>query len=189
MNRRLFLQVGLLMPTVAHARPPLISATSATKPPKGFKVTAGEGRFHGPIQLKGVNANVLRVKVSGKDTNGALAIFEQTSLSPGRGTPLHVHPAQDEVFHVLDGEYRFQVGDDKYTLRTGDGIFLPRQVPHSWIQLSEQGRMLVTLQPAGKLEEFFVAMAALKTAPTPDELARIFAEHDMNVVGPPVAAD
>jgi hypothetical protein len=55
--------------------------------------------------------------------------------------------------------------------------------------VSEKGKMMVTLQPAGKLEEFFVAMAALKTTPTPEEVAKIFAAHEMNVVGPPVKMD
>ena len=54
---------------------------------KGFKISAGEGRIHGHIKLKGVNSNILDLKVSGRDTNGDLAIFEQTSISQGRGTP------------------------------------------------------------------------------------------------------
>ena len=153
---------------------------------KGFVIKAGDGRYHGNITLKGVNKNVLSVKVSGRDTDGDLAIFEQTSLSQGRGTPLHVHPKQDEIFFVEEGEYGFQVGNDKYSLKTGDSIFLPRNIPHSWIQLSEKGKMIVTLQPAGKLEEFFVTMAALKQDPTPAEIAKIFADHEMQVVGPPV---
>src|SRR4051794_9223592 len=68
---------------------------------KGFKVKAGEGKTHGHLKLKGVNANVLDLKISGTDTNGGMAIFEQTSISQGRGTPLHVHPLQDEVFYVV----------------------------------------------------------------------------------------
>ncbi len=99
---------------------------------------------------------------------------------------MHIHPTQDEIFYVLEGEYYFQVGEEKYGLRTGDSIFLPRKVPHSWIQISEKGKMMVTLQPAGKLEEFFVTMAALQTPPTPEELAKIFEAHEMKVVGPPV---
>ncbi len=71
---------------------------------KGFKISAGEGRKHGHIKLKGVNSNIMDLKVSGSDTNGDLAIFEQTSISQGRGTPLHVHPFQDEIFYVIDGE-------------------------------------------------------------------------------------
>lgn len=52
---------------------------------KGFKTNTGEGRIHGHIKLKGVNANVLDVKVSGSDTDGDLAVFEQTSLRQGTG--------------------------------------------------------------------------------------------------------
>ena len=152
-------------------------------------MNAGEGRYHGHIKLKGVNQNILDVKVSGKDTDGDLALFEQTSLSPKRGTPLHVHPNQDEVFHVQEGNYLFLVGEDKYTLKAGDSIFLPRKVPHAWTQLSERGRMTVIFQPAGKLEEFFVTMDALGKDPTPAEIARIFADHDMQVVGPPLTVD
>jgi quercetin dioxygenase-like cupin family protein len=153
---------------------------------KGFKTNAGEGRIYGHIKLKGVNANVLDVKVSGSDTDGDLAIFEQTSLTQGKGTPLHVHHFQDEVFYVVEGSYYFQVGEDKYSLTTGDSIFLPRKVPHAWTQVSEKGKMTVTMQPAGKLENFFVTMAALDHDPTPAEIAKIFVDNEMQVVGPPL---
>jgi quercetin dioxygenase-like cupin family protein len=156
---------------------------------KGFKINAGEGRIHGHIKLKGVNSNILDVKISGSDTDGDLAIFEQTSLSQGRGTPLHVHPLQDEIFYVLDGAYYFQVGEDKFHLSTGESIFLPRNVPHAWTQVSEKGKMTVTFQPAGKLEEFFVTMQALDHEPTKQELAKIFNDHDMQIVGPPLKLD
>ena len=156
---------------------------------KGFKINAGEGRIHGHIQLKGVNANVLDVKISGSDTNGDLAIFEQTSLSQGKGTPLHVHTSQDEIFYVIEGAYYFQVGEEKYNLTTGDSIFLPRQVPHAWTQKSEKGKLIVVLQPAGKLENFFVTVAALDHEPTPKEMANIFAANDMQVIGPPLKID
>lgn len=153
---------------------------------KGFKVNAGAARKHGHITLKGVNRNILDLKVSGSDTGGQLAIFEQTGLSQGRGTPLHVHPNQDEIFYVLEGEYYFRVGDDKYRLKQGDTIFLPKKVPHAWTQVSEHGKMTVILQPAGKLEEFFIAMSSLAKEPTPAEIAQLFSNHEMEVVGPPL---
>jgi quercetin dioxygenase-like cupin family protein len=131
----------------------------------------------------------LDVKISGKDTDGDLAVFEQTSLSPKRGTPLHVHPHQDEVFHILEGAYRFKVGSDQFDLAVGDSIFLPRKVPHAWTQLSQRGKMTVILQPAGKLEAFFVTLAALAVPPTPAQLASIFAAHEMEVVGPPIVVE
>lgn len=152
----------------------------------GFKIQAGEGRIHGHIKLKGLNENIMDVKISGKDTDGDLAIFEQTSLSQGRGTPLHVHPKQDEIFYVLQGSYFFKAGDDTFHLSAGDSIFLPRAVPHAWTQVSEKGKMTVIFQPAGKLEEFFLTMQALNHDPSHAELEKIFADHEMQLVGPPL---
>lgn len=179
-----------LLSVFAFASAPFVSFSqikkALTRKEKGFKISAGEGRIHGHIKLKGVNANVLDVKLSGSDTNGDLAIFEQTSLSPGKGTPLHIHPLQDEIFSVIDGSYYFKVGEEDFNLTTGDSIFLPRKVPHAWTQVSEKGRMTVTLQPAGRLENFFVTMAALDHEPTPSEIAKIFADNEMQVIGPPL---
>lgn len=178
---------------VAVASFPFLAFTNTEKQTKraekGFKILAGEGRLHGHIELQGVNNNVMDVKVSGSDTNGDLAIFEQTSLSPGKGTPLHVHHYQDEVFYVIEGEYRFQVGTDRFTLRQGDNIFLPRAVPHAWTQVSITGKMNVLFQPAGKLEEFFLTMASLDHEPSKEEIKKIFEDNDMAVVGPPLTID
>jgi len=118
-----------------------------------------------------------------------MAVFEQTSLSQGRGTPTHIHPSQDEIFYVIEGQYFFKVGEAKYNLAAGDSIFLPRQIPHAWTQVSASGKMIVILQPAGKLEDFFVTMSSLDHEPTPDEVAKIFAANEMRVVGPPVQPD
>jgi quercetin dioxygenase-like cupin family protein len=163
--------------------------TGASSDNKGFKISSGEGRIHGHLRLKGVNVNILDLKVSGKDTNGGLAIFEQTSISQGRGTPFHVHARQDEVFYVVEGEYYFKVGTEKYHLSVGDSIFLPRNVPHAWTQVSEKGKLTVIFQPAGKMEEFFVTMAALDHEPTNNEIAQIFVDNEMRVVGPPLKID
>ncbi len=153
---------------------------------KGLIIPAGKGRLHGHITLKGVNSNIIDVKVSGKDTNGELAIFEQTSISQGRGTPLHLHHFQDEIFYVINGSYRFKVGEDIHELSTGDSIFLPRKIPHAWIQVSKKGKMNVIVQPAGKMEDFFLSMAALDHEPTGQEVAEMFSNHGMQVVGPPL---
>ena len=44
--------------------------------------------------------------------------------------------------------------------------------------------MIVTFQPAGKIENFFVTLAALNHEPTKEELSNIFAENEMKIVGP-----
>lgn len=102
------------------------------------------------------------------------------------GPPLHVHPHQDEIFFIVQGEYLFQVGDDKHALKAGDTIFLPRTVPHTFAQLTDNGKMFFLFQPSGKMEDFFTVLGNLTSPPTPEQGAKIFADHDMKVVGPPL---
>ncbi|MCY7293308.1 MAG: cupin domain-containing protein [Ferruginibacter sp.] len=183
MKRKKFIQASILtafFPFKTFAKNENIVA----RIDKGFKIKAGEGRLHGHIKLKGINANIIDVKISGKDTDGDLALFEQTGITQGRGVPLHIHPFQDELFYVLEGEYYFKVGEDKYHLTAGESIFLPRKIPHAWTQVSKKAKTLVLLQPAGKLEDFFITIAALKEEPTKEQIAKIFADNDMEIVGP-----
>ncbi len=156
---------------------------------KGFKVNAGEARFGEHYKMKGVTLNVLDVKISSADTDGEFAFFEQTGLTPKGGPPLHIHPFQDEWFYVVEGEYLFQVGDDKYQVTAGDTIFLPRKVQHAFVQLTEKGKMLVSYLPAGKMEAFFKTTDQWTSPPTKEEIVRVFADHDMQVVGPPLKVD
>ena len=72
-------------------------------------------------------------------------------------------------------------------MKAGDTIFLPRQIPHTWIQLSDKGKLIYYLQPAGQMEEFFMTMNDLKGRPTADEMDKIHAAHGMKVVGPPLS--
>jgi len=190
MKRNSFLQLSLSAFTLIAA--PITGIAGNIKKyylDKGFKIKAGEGRFHGHLKLKGVNANTIDVKISGKDTNGDLAIFEQTSLSPGRGVPLHIHHLQDEIFYVIEGSYFFVVGGDIHHLHAGDSIFFPRAVAHAWTQVSEKGKMIVIFQPAGNMEDFFVTLAALNHEPTKEEMATLFAANEMTIAGPPLKLD
>jgi len=155
----------------------------------GFKVNAGEDRYGEYTQMRGVTANVLNLKISSKDTAGGLTVFEQTGFTYKGGPPLHIHPYQDEMFYVLEGEYKFRVGEDKFVLKAGDTIFLPRNVPHAFCQLAEKGKMIVSFQPSGKMEEFFKKTAEWTSPPSPQEIKSVFEEHDMKIAGPPLNAD
>jgi quercetin 2,3-dioxygenase len=119
-------------------------------------------------------------------TGEALSVMSWHGHAPG-GPPLHLHPEQDEVFIVEDGEYRFQCGDEQHLLRAGDSVFLPRGVPHTFRQLSPTGRLRFLYTPAGRMEDFFAALSELTGPPSPEAGARLFAAHGMRVVGPPLA--
>ena len=74
-------------------------------------------------------------------------------------------------------------------LKAGDSIFMLNKVPYAWTQVAEKEKMTVFFQPAGKMEEFFVALTALKREPTPAEIAQLFAAHEMQIVCPLRALD
>ena len=186
MKRRHFLAITLLAAPTAAFAAPLPSLAAAPEPdaalPTGpsFVVAAGEGRF-GEKTLVGPNPN--DIKISGKDTGGALAVFEYTGVAKG-GPSLHLHVAQDEIFYVVAGEYLFVVGEERRQLKPGDTIFLPRQVPHTWTQLTETGKLLYFLQPAGKMEDFFRARSNNRTPLTAAQRERLFTDHGMQSLGP-----
>jgi Cupin domain len=53
-----------------------------------------------------------------------LFIIEHITRQKG-GFPQHIHPHQDEWFYVIEGEFLFEVGHDRVTLRTGGSITPP----------------------------------------------------------------
>ncbi len=172
--------------TTLTAAPMLMLGQKTTKQSsakKSFTVPTGKGRFGEEIKFLGVHPNNL--KISTKDTGGQLSVFEYIGLGKV-GPSLHVHLYQDEIFYVAEGEYRFVVGEETKILQAGETIFLPRGIPHTWIQLTERGKLIYFLQPAGKMEEFFALMNNMKERPSQETLDRIHKEHGMKMVGPPL---
>lgn len=143
-------------------------------------VRAGEDRQSAP--LKFLNGR-FDCKISSRDTNGALCAYDTYRFKPG-GPPLHVHFEQDEWFLVLEGEFRFQIGNETYHLRAGDSILGPRGTPHAFRSLTETARMIVTFQPAGSMEVFF---STQMVDPASQEFKDLSLKHGMEVVGPPLA--
>jgi quercetin dioxygenase-like cupin family protein len=90
---------------------------------------------------------------------------------------------------VQEGKYKFQVAEEIHYLNAGDTIFLPRNIPHAFAQLTDTGKMLFFFQPSGQMEDFFRAMAKLSGPPTPEMAAKFSADHEMKVVGPPLSLD
>lgn len=182
-RKEFFAKTALLLPSVAVMGN--LNAQKATpKKSKPFIVDAGKSRFGEVVKFLGVHPKDL--KISSKDTNGQLSVFEYIGTAKV-GPMLHVHLEQDEIFTVIEGSYRFVVGNETHILNAGQTIFLPRNIPHTWIQLTDYGRMIYFLQPAGKMEEFFSLMNTITTRPTDEEMNKIHAAHGMKVVGPPLS--
>ena len=181
MKRKDFIQTTLAA-TAFAARSPL--SVEAGRPKTPFVVEAGRGRFNESFRFRGINLN--DIKISKSDTCNQLSIFEYTG-NEKIGPPLHVHFSQDEIFYVVEGEYKFIAGEEVSVLKAGDTIFLPRNVAHTWIQLSDKGKLLYFVQPSGSIEEFFRKMNALTTPPTEEEAQKLHMAHGIKILGPPLS--
>ncbi len=152
---------------------------------KAVYVPKGKNRFKEELLIWGMIP--LEIKVSGKDTNDSFFVFEHAKMSKG-GPPRHFHYKQDEWFYAMEGTFAFEVGDEKFILKPGDSLFAPRMVPHVWAYTEDKpGTLLLAVQPAGSLEQFFMENCAMTRPPTPEEAEKSFAAHGMKVVGPPLA--
>ena len=147
-------------------------------------VANGRNRFAEKLVIWG--AIPLEIKVASRDTGGAFFVFEHAGMGRG-GPPRHFHYEQDEWFYAVKGEFAFEVGEARFTLRPGDSLFAPRLLPHAWAHVGEgPGTLLLAVQPAGTLEEFFLEGCRMTRLPTLEEADRLFAAHGMKVVGPPL---
>ena len=107
--------------------------------PPALLVAAGDDRF-GEQRSLGISS--ISFKVVPQDSNGIFII--ENSFREKGGPARHLHYEQDEWFYALEGEFAFEVGDEKFKLKPGDSLFGPRKVPHGWAFTgnSPHGRIL-----------------------------------------------
>jgi mannose-6-phosphate isomerase-like protein (cupin superfamily) len=144
-----------------------------------FAVQPDEGRA-----LKTPTGDVVTVKADTRKTNGSMTVVELL-VAPKSGPALHSHLREDELWYVLDGDFRFKAGDHLLRASTGGMAFGPRGTPHCFQNIGETpGRLLIVTTPSG-LERFFEQFAELKEV-NPDDLAAVGQANWVEFVGPPV---
>ena len=122
----------------------------------GIAVSQGQGNGYWVL------GDLYTFKITGKETNGAFTVIEQV-IQPQSGPPPHVHHREDEAFYILEGRFSFQHGDKQTVLEAGSFVYIPRGMLHTFRNIdNRQGRMLVTITPAG-LEEFFYSIGTPAT--------------------------
>jgi len=129
---------------------------------------------------------LVRVHADADSTGGRFGLAE--SIAPaGHQPPPHVPHREDEGFYVLEGEITLWVGDEQHVLRAGESVLATRGVPHTVRVGDRDARWLVTSTPAG-FEAFVRAVGSTEPGaalPDPSELARVAAEHGIDILGPP----
>jgi mannose-6-phosphate isomerase-like protein (cupin superfamily) len=161
----------------------LLLAPARIAAPPPLAVGPGDGRpFILPTRGQGM------IMLGTADTGGMLSVFE-VALEPGEGPGVHVHGREHEVWYVLEGEFRFLLGDTLVEQQAGGLAFGPIGTPHTFQNVGTGiGRLLVVTGPSG-LEDFFLTYdreasghgdaGALRTAAC---------AAGLTLVGPPLAA-
>ena len=147
-----------------------------------FAVQSGEG-----VELKTPTDDVVTVKAATGQTNGSLSVLE-FAVSPKNGPALHTHLREDELWYVLEGDFRFKAGDAMFRVSAGGLAFGPRGMPHAFQNIGDTpGRLLVITTPSG-LERFFEEFATLLPGPvSPEDLTAVSHNSWIEFAGPPVA--
>ncbi len=139
-----------------------------------------------------VAGSLVTIKPTSGD--GSVASAVEIWEREGSGPPRHVHAEHDEIWYVLQGRFRFAVGDDEFVATAGDVVVGPHGVPHTFCAETPNARVLDIHQPGG-FERFFVQAgmpaAALVPPPpvsatAPAQLRATIEEFGARVVGPPL---
>jgi mannose-6-phosphate isomerase-like protein (cupin superfamily) len=134
------------------------------------------------------------VRVPGEAVGGRFSLLEL--VLPRAASPiLHTHP-QDESYVVLEGRMTVQAGSERFELGPGGAAVVPMGVPHTFRVETETARVLMLSTPAG-IERFVRAASVPAEAPTlppagaarptPEELARVYRDHNCIEAGPRLA--
>jgi mannose-6-phosphate isomerase-like protein (cupin superfamily) len=82
-------------------------------------------------------------------------LYEWSGSGPGY---LHVHYADDEAWHILEGTLTFRFADRQVKAPAGTSVFVPAGVPHDYYEADGPTRYLIILTP--RLRELIAALHA-----------------------------
>ena len=139
----------------------------------------------------------VEIQISTRDGQDGISVLEHKAAF-GDSPPLHIHHDEDEIFRVLEGEVRYQVGDSTVHARAGQTLIAPKGIPHTYRVESLEGAWMLTIT-RGQFEDFIrafgrpaenEALPAPSGPPTPEQaeaLARACLQFGIELVGPPLS--
>jgi quercetin dioxygenase-like cupin family protein len=101
--------------------------------------------------------HLMSILISSKDTGGAFSLIHGYEIQ-GLEPPPHTHTKEDESFYLLTGEITYIVGNEVLNAKSGNWVFLPRNIQHSFKVITEQAEVLIHLSPGG-FEGYFREMS------------------------------
>ncbi len=140
---------------------------------------------------------LVKIQVPYLEGQGGLSLLEHHAPlhdSP----PLHVHHTEDEVFVILEGDFRFNINNQERLHTKGDVLRIPKDVPHTYLVESKSGGHWMTITVRGDFEKLVreISRPAERNElpepsgpPTPEamkHLETVAAKYGIDIVGPPL---
>jgi uncharacterized protein YndB with AHSA1/START domain/quercetin dioxygenase-like cupin family protein len=114
------------------------------------------------LQMPGLGVQV-ELRRTAADTDGEYIEFDVVGRARGFLAVEHVHRSQTEHYEVIEGVMRLSLDGKEHLLGPGDEMTTPPGTPHAQLAAGEgEGRVRVTLRPAGRTQEFLERLAAMK---------------------------
>lgn len=141
--------------------------------------------------------SIVSLRLASAENSGAISIIEHR-MPFGLAPPLHVHKNEDEIFHIMEGTMRFEIGGMTKLAHAGDVICAPKGVAHSFVVESTGGAHCLTIV-RGTDFETMVQQAATPAHPSEEprlvaptakdveNLANACARNGIEIIGPPLA--
>jgi len=99
------------------------------------------------------------------DTDGQQLVFDMICEPGGgaKGAPTHLHPKQDERFHIHEGVIEFEVNGRNFFAYPGETITVSAGTPHTWRNPSQKEKAVFRceLEPAGQWEFIFESLCGM----------------------------
>jgi mannose-6-phosphate isomerase-like protein (cupin superfamily) len=132
-------------------------------------------------------------RATAAETDGELVAID-LELPPGRRVPggLHVHPLQEEIFHVVSGVMAFRMRRKRIVAGADQVVVVPPRMPHDFANAGDEPALVrVEIRPALKMEQLFETAVALAEQgrtilggiPRPLDLALFVREFEQEVQG------
>ena len=136
------------------------------------------------------------IRVSSRDGANGISVLEHR-FSQGGSPLLYIHHDEDEIFHALEDEVRYRVGNQEHRASAGETPLTPKGIPHTYRVESTEARTLTITR--GEFETFICVFGRPAERqglpdpsgpPTPEQaeaLARACRQFGIELVGPPLS--
>lgn len=127
------------------------------------------------------------VMASATETDNSLSFAVVTLEGAGGAPPVHRHLRHAESFFILDGTFRFLVGDQESMVGPGGFVFVPPSTAHGFVSADGRGGRMIELFTPGDFEGYFDEVARLLAiGASSGDYAAAQSRFGMEVVGPPL---